>query len=73
MFEPPAAGAPDAGAGAPGSFARAAGFHTMEGYVLASNSGMRGLAHRLGFRDTVSRDDPTLRVVTLDLRAAPAA
>lgn len=54
-------------------FARAAGFHTMEGYVLASNSSMRGLAHRLGFRDTVSRDDPTLRVVTLDLRAAPAA
>lgn len=48
--------------------ARAAGFGTMEGYVLSANRGMRGLAHRLGFADAVCPDDPTLRVVTLDLR-----
>lgn len=49
-------------------FARAAGFRTIEGYVLASNSAMRGLAHRLGFVDTPCPDDPTQRVVALSLR-----
>lgn len=53
--------------------ARAAGFGMMEGYVLSANRGMRGLAHRLGFADTVCPDDPTLRVVTLDLRRPSAA
>lgn len=47
--------------------ARARGYRTMEGYVLASNSSMRGLAHRLGFADTQCPDDATLRVVTLHL------
>lgn len=49
--------------------AAAAGFATMEGYVLPGNRGMRGLAHRLGFADAAWPDDPTLRVVTLDLRS----
>ncbi len=53
--------------------ARAAGFHLMEGYVLASNTAMRGLAHRLGFTDTICADDATLRVVTLELNPARTA
>jgi len=54
--------------------ARVAGYRTMEGFVLASNRGMRGLAHRLGFTDTVCPDDWNLRVVVLDLtgEAGPA-
>lgn len=52
--------------------ARAAGYHTMIGYVLASNTAMRGLAHRLRFTDTMCPDDATLRVVSLDLTASPA-
>ncbi|AZG14517.1 GNAT family N-acetyltransferase [Cupriavidus pauculus] len=48
-------------------FARAAGFGTIEGYVLASNTGMRRLAHRLGFADTPCPDDPSQRVVHLSL------
>ncbi|GJG98439.1 GNAT family N-acetyltransferase [Cupriavidus pauculus] len=51
--------------------ARAAGVGTMEGYVLAANRSMRGLARRLGFSDTVFADDPTLHVVTLVLHPAP--
>ncbi|GAA0834912.1 GNAT family N-acetyltransferase [Cupriavidus pauculus] len=51
--------------------ARAEGFELMEGYILASNRGMRGLARRLGFKDVASPDDATLRVATLDLRQAP--
>jgi len=47
--------------------ARVAGYRTMEGFVLASNRGMRGLAHRLGFADTACADDWNLRVVVLDL------
>jgi RimJ/RimL family protein N-acetyltransferase len=51
--------------------ARAAGYRTMIGYVLASNTAMRGLAHRLGFKDTMCPDDATLRVVALDLAESP--
>lgn len=51
--------------------ARAEGFELMEGYILASNRGMRGLARRLGFKDVASPDDATLRVASLDLRQAP--
>jgi len=47
--------------------ARADGYRSMIGYVLASNSAMRGLAHRLGFKDKMCLDDATLRVVDLDL------
>lgn len=54
--------------------ARAAGYRNMEGFVLASNTSMRGLARKLGFVDTVCPDDATLRVVTLGLaeEAGPA-
>jgi len=51
--------------------ARADGYRTMIGYVLASNTAMRGLAHRLGFKDTMCLDDATLRVVALDLAESP--
>lgn len=47
--------------------ARAGGYRCMEGYVLASNRAMRGLAHRLGFDDMPCPDDATLRVVSLNL------
>jgi len=47
--------------------ARADGFHVIEGYVLATNAGMRGLAHRLGFTDTMCPDDPTQRIVQRQL------
>jgi RimJ/RimL family protein N-acetyltransferase len=50
--------------------ARADGYRTMIGYVLATNTAMRGLAHRLGFKDTMCPDDATLRVVSLDLAEA---
>jgi len=35
--------------------------------VLAENSGMRGLAVRLGLTDALCEDDRTLRNVTLTL------
>ncbi|WP_343054480.1 GNAT family N-acetyltransferase [Pararobbsia alpina] len=47
--------------------ARARGVQRMEGFVLAANSSMRGLAARLGFADMQCPEDPTLRVVTLEL------
>lgn len=47
--------------------ARTRGVHRMEGFVLPANSGMRGLAARLGFADAQCPDDRTLRVVTLEL------
>ncbi|MDF3889062.1 N-acetyltransferase family protein [Cupriavidus basilensis] len=53
--------------------ARARGYRTMEGYVLASNTGMRGLARRLGFVDTACHEDATLRVVSLGLTGAAGA
>jgi RimJ/RimL family protein N-acetyltransferase len=51
--------------------ARADGYRTMIGYVLASNTAMRGLAHRLGFKDKMCLDDATLREVILDLTESP--
>jgi hypothetical protein len=39
----------------------------MEGFVLASNSSMLGLARRLGFRLHADPRDPTVVVVALDL------
>jgi len=47
--------------------ARARGVQRMEGFVLAANSNMRGLAARLGFADAQCPEDRTLRVVTLEL------
>jgi RimJ/RimL family protein N-acetyltransferase len=55
------------------AIARGRGFGRMEGYVLPSNDAMRGLARRLGFVDRTCPDDPTLRLVTLDLRKQAAA
>jgi RimJ/RimL family protein N-acetyltransferase len=48
------------------SLARARGLRRLEGYVLPDNTGMRGLAGRLGFADTVCPDDRTLRLVSID-------
>lgn len=50
--------------------ARADGFARMEGYVLATNAAMLGLAKRLGFTESPSDEGPTVRMVRLDLRAA---
>lgn len=49
------------------SLARAQGLQRMEGYVLPDNQGMRQLAARLGFVDTVCPGDRSLRLVSLDL------
>ena len=43
--------------------ARAAGFERMEGYILASNAGMLGLAKRLGFERVESPEGPTVHLV----------
>lgn len=43
--------------------AEAHGFRCMEGYVLSTNAPMRGLAKRLGFRDSPCPGDATVRVV----------
>jgi len=50
--------------------ARARGFKSMEGYILASNSRMLGLAKRLGFEDVESPEGPTVRLLRRDLKAA---
>lgn len=47
--------------------ARAREVRQMEGAVLATNTSMRALAKRLGFKDSVYPDDYSLRRVTLDL------
>ena len=47
--------------------ARAAGFERMEGYILASNSRMLGLAKRLGFARVQSPEGPTVHLVRRDL------
>jgi RimJ/RimL family protein N-acetyltransferase len=47
--------------------ARAGGFTRMEGYVLATNAAMLGLAQRLGFTEGPSDEGPTVRMVRLDL------
>jgi RimJ/RimL family protein N-acetyltransferase len=52
--------------------ARAAGFQRMEGYILASNSRMLGLARRLGFERVESPEGPTVHAVRRDLSAIDA-
>ena len=47
--------------------ARARRFRRMEGYILASNSRMLGLAKRLGFIEVASPEGPTVRMVRCDL------
>lgn len=47
--------------------ARARGFARMEGYILATNSAMLGLAKRLGFETVKSPEGPTVRLVRCDL------
>ena len=49
--------------------ARASGFTRMEGYILASNTRMLGLARRLGFVTVASAEGPTVRKVRCDLIA----
>lgn len=49
--------------------ARARGFHTMEGFILTSNAGMRGLARCLGFSDQPMEGDATVRLVRRRLDA----
>jgi RimJ/RimL family protein N-acetyltransferase len=44
--------------------AKAHGYRTMEGYVLASNTPMRQLAARLGFEDGPCPGDAGVRIVT---------
>jgi GNAT superfamily N-acetyltransferase len=48
--------------------ARARGFERMEGYILATNVRMLGLAKRLGFAEVESPEGPTVRMVRRDLR-----
>jgi RimJ/RimL family protein N-acetyltransferase len=48
--------------------ARARGFERMEGYILATNPRMLGLAKRLGFAEMASPEGPTVRMVRCDLR-----
>ena len=47
--------------------ARRRGFETMEGYVLASNTRMLGLARRLGFTRSPSGEGPAVCLVRCDL------
>ncbi|HXZ97677.1 MAG TPA: GNAT family N-acetyltransferase [Burkholderiales bacterium] len=47
--------------------ARARGFKRMEGFILASNTRMLGLAKRLGFIEVASPEGPTVRMVRCDL------
>ncbi len=50
--------------------ARERGFAQMEGYILASNASMLGLAQRLGFAQVESPEDPGVRMVRRDLASA---
>jgi GNAT superfamily N-acetyltransferase len=47
--------------------ARTRGFERMEGYILATNARMLGLAKRLGFAEMASPEGPTVRMVRRDL------
>lgn len=47
--------------------ARARGFERMEGYILASNARMLGLAKRLGFEEVDSTQGPSVRMVRCEL------
>jgi GNAT superfamily N-acetyltransferase len=49
--------------------ARARGLERMEGYILATNAPMLGLAKRLGFVPVESPEGPAVRLVRRDLRA----
>lgn len=53
--------------------ARTRGFARMEGYILASNASMLGLATRLGFVRVASPEGPNVCLVRCDLGTAPAA
>jgi RimJ/RimL family protein N-acetyltransferase len=48
--------------------AHARGFQRMEGYILATNTRMLGLAKRLGIAEMESSEGPTVRMVRRDLR-----
>jgi acetyltransferase len=50
--------------------ARDRGFARMEGYVLATNAPMLGLAKKLGFVAGKSPEGPTVRLVRRDLATA---
>ena len=47
--------------------ARARGFERMEGYILASNAPMLGLAKRLGFARIENTEDPGVQTVRCEL------
>ena len=49
--------------------ARVRGFERMEGYILATNAAMLGLAKRLGFVPVDSPEGPSVRKVRCDLAA----
>jgi RimJ/RimL family protein N-acetyltransferase len=49
------------------ALAREHGMQRIEGIVLPDNTGMRGLAARLGFTDTAWPEDRSLRLVSLTL------
>ena len=46
-----------------------AGYATMEGFVLATNRSMRGLAKRLGYSDKASPGEHGVRLVTRSLQS----
>ena len=48
--------------------ARRKGLRRVEGFVLANNGKMLGMMRSLGFQDRMDPDDPSMRIVTLDLR-----
>lgn len=48
--------------------ARLRGLNRMEGFILSTNRGMRGLARRLGFIDEPCPGDATVRMVHLDIQ-----
>jgi len=48
--------------------ARAKGLRRIEGYVLANNSRMLGLMSSLGFGITTWREDPSMKLVSMELR-----
>src|SRR5262249_57067054 len=51
--------------------ARARGFERMEGYILATNARMLGLAKRLRFAEMESPEGPTVLMVRRDLGTVP--
>jgi acetyltransferase len=52
--------------------AKLRGLKRMEGYVLGANSRMLDFVRKLGFRAEFDPNDPSVRVVRLDLQAPPA-